>query len=71
MKFIQKIRIKKGALHEQLGIPKSRKIPVGLLNKIGESRIGNHVTYLGKKIKVTRLLKRRALLAVKLKKVKR
>ncbi len=33
-KWIQKIRMKKGTLHRQLGISQDKKIPMQLLNKI-------------------------------------
>lgn len=35
-KWIQKAIKKKGALHRQLGIPQSKKIPVSLLKKISK-----------------------------------
>lgn len=37
-KWIQKMgTLKKGALHEQLGIPQSKKIPLGTLEKASHS----------------------------------
>jgi hypothetical protein len=47
--------IKKGALHKQLGIPMSKRIPLGLEREIMEARIGNKV----RGHTVTALLKRR------------
>lgn len=54
---------KKGALRKQLGIREGRTIPDGLLNKIAETPIGNHVSYNGRSFTVTQLLKKRAVLA--------
>jgi len=63
--------LKKGALSRQLGIPEKENIPMTLLNKIAKAKIGDTVsnpTKTGKKrIKVTRLLKKRAVLARTLK----
>lgn len=70
-KFIQKARIKKGALSRQLGIPQEKNIPVTLLKKIVRARAGDTIrnpTKSGKRIiKVTTLLERRAILAINLK----
>ena len=60
--------IKKGALHRQLGIPVGRRIPKRLLEKIRVATIGRVIrnpTKTGKRlIKVTRLLKARAVFAL-------
>jgi len=37
-KFIQKMHMKKGALHKQLGIPMGKKIPEGKLEKATHSK---------------------------------
>jgi len=70
-KWIQKAGIRKGALSRQLGIPEEENIPITLLRKIQYAEIGDTIqnpTKSGKRtIKVTRLLKRRAVLAVTLK----
>jgi hypothetical protein len=70
-KFIKKIGIKKGALSRQLGIPIKENIPVTLLNKIISAKAGQIIknpTKTGKRrIKVTRKLERRAILAKTLK----
>ena len=75
VKWIQKIHIKKGALHRQLGIPKDRKIPLALLNKIISAEAGqtikNPASVGKKKIKVTRQIERRAILARNLKNIKK
>lgn len=59
---------KKGALRAQLKIPKGKNIPCTLLSKIKTTPIGEIVsnpTKVGtRKIRVTRLLKRRAVLAL-------
>mgnify|MGYP001180883221 CR=1 FL=1 len=74
-KWIQKINLKKGTLHRQLGIPLDKKIPISLLNKIVSAKSGDTITNptsLGKKkIKVTRVLERRAILARNLKNISR
>ena len=74
-KFIKKIGIKKGALSRQLRIPEEENIPMSLLNKIISAKAGQTITNptkTGKKrIKVTRLLERRAILSRTLKKLPR
>jgi len=69
--FIQKAIKKPNALSLQLGIPVKKNIPNGLLTKIISSKKGDVVVNnsgLGKKrIHVTRLLERRAVLARNLK----
>lgn len=58
---------KEGALHTQLGVPKSKTIPKTLLGEIKRTDIGKTVTNPTKtgkrRIKGTRLLKKRAVLA--------
>ena len=72
-KWIQKL--KKGALHRQLGFPEDQKIPVGLLHKIDLANIGDKVAYTvnGKKkiITVTELLKKRVRTALTLRKLRK
>ena len=72
-KFIQKIGIKKGALSRQLKIPQKEKIPITLLNKIVAAKAGDTITNPTKtgmrRIKVTRKLERRAILARNLKRI--
>ena len=74
-KFIKKLHLKKGALSRQLNIPIKKNIPVTLLDKIIGAKAGQTIlnpTKIGKrKIKVTRILERRAILARTLKKLKR
>ncbi len=72
-KWIQKTHLKKGMLSRQLGIPERQNIPSSLLTKIIRSKAGNTITNPTKsgkrRIKVTRLLERRAILAQTLKKI--
>ena len=37
-KFIQKMHMKKGALHEELGVPEGKKIPVSKIKKAEHSK---------------------------------
>lgn len=70
-KWIQKAKIKKGTLSRQLDIPEEDDIPITLLRAIRDADIGDTIknpTKAGKQtIKVTRLLKKRAVLAITLK----
>ncbi len=71
--WIQRAIKKPGALSRQLGIPVEKNIPKKLLLKIKRAKVGTTIrnpTKVGKRrIKVTRLLKRRAVLALTLKKL--
>ena len=73
VKWIQKIGLKKGTLHRQLGIPLDKRIPIRLLNVIIKAEAGDVIknpTKVGlRRIKVTRKLERRAILARNLKKL--
>lgn len=60
-------KIKKGALHRQLGYGKNDDIPMGLLNDISKTRIGNKV----RGYTVTSLLKRRVNFALNSRKWRR
>lgn len=74
-KFIKKAITRKGALRSQLRIPSNEKIPMGLLDKIISAKSGQTIknpTLIGiRRIKVTRLLEQRAVLARNLKSFKR
>jgi len=65
---------KKGTLHKQLGVPNSKKIPKSLLTKIKHAKIGKTVKNPSKtgkrRVKVTRLLKKRSVLAHTLRRLK-
>ena len=73
--WIQKAVKRKGALSRQLGIPVEDDIPDTLLLKIKKTPVGKVIcnpTKKGKRrIRVTRLLKKRAVLAYTLKHLKR
>ena len=73
--WIQSAIKKKGALSRQLGIPIKKNIPISLLEKIRNAKIGSTITNPTKtgkrRIKVTRLLKKRAVLALTLKRLSR
>jgi hypothetical protein len=58
----------KGALHRQLGVPTDENIPLHMLTEIKERPIGSEIRNYKttKAIKITRLLKKRALLALNL-----
>ncbi len=62
------LKLKKGSLSRMLGIPEKDNIPLTLLRKITKTEIGMTIrnpTKQGKrKIKVTRLLKKRAMFAL-------
>ena len=73
--FIQKAlkKHKIGALHRQLGYSMEEVIPITTLESIKRMPIGGviHFTSGRKSIKVTRLLKRRAVFALNLRRFKR
>lgn len=73
VKWIQKIHLKKGVLHRQLEIPQDIKIPISLLNKIISAKPGDVIINPSdkgrKRIKVTRVLEKRANLARNLKNI--
>jgi len=70
-RWIKKAQLKKGALSRQLGIPEKDNIPFTLLEKIKKAEIGETIknpTKSGKReIKVTNKLKKRAVLALTMK----
>ena len=72
-KWIQEAVNKPGTLHKQLEIPNDKKIPMILLNKIIKAEAGDVIinpSKVGKnKMKVTRLLEERAILARNLKRI--
>ncbi len=74
-KFIKKAIKKPGALSRQLRIPIKDNIPMTLLNKIIKAKAGDTIinpTKSGKRrIKVTRLLERRSILARNLKNLRK
>lgn len=69
-KWIQKALAehKAGALHRELGVPQHEHIPTELLAEINRTTVGKtfYDNYFGKRIHVTHLLKKRANLALEL-----
>jgi hypothetical protein len=72
-RWIQDAKIKKGALSHDLGIPEERRVPITLLRAIQranvETTIHNPTTIGDATIFVTGTLKRRAALALTLKRM--
>jgi len=74
-RWIQKAIHKPGRLHSDLGVLEDEKIPMSLLNAIIRAKAGQTIknpTFKGRKrIKVTRKLEQRAILAKNLKNIKK
>jgi hypothetical protein len=74
-KWIQRVIGKPGALHRQLEIPQSQRIPTTLLERIVAAQAGQRIrnpTTVGRGlIPVTRLLEHRAILALNLRNMRR
>ena len=72
-RWIQRAIHRPGKLHSDLGVPKGTKIPMTLLDKIIKAKAGQIITNpskVGKKrIKVTRKIEQRAILAKNLKRI--
>jgi len=68
-KFIQRAIKHPGALRRQLGIKAGRKISSRALNTIAKAKIGSRVN-IDRRVKVTRTLKRRAVLAKTLRRLR-
>jgi hypothetical protein len=70
----KKVIVKRGALSRQLGIDIKDNIPITLLKKISNSRTGSNIrnpTQTGNKtIPVTRLIKKRSIMAFAAKKIR-
>lgn len=69
-KWIQETKMKKGALHKQLGYGEDETIPAGILKKISDAEVGSKVKIKGEEHTITALMKKRANLAKTLKKLK-
>ena len=67
--WIQRAIKHKGALRRQLGIKEGEVIPVSLLQKIINTETGKTVSDKGRRIRVTTQLKRRAILALRLRRM--
>lgn len=68
-KWIQKAKVKKGALSKQLGVPEKDRIPISLLEKIQSAEVGTKIKNGKKVITVTRLLKHRSNFALTMKRL--
>ena len=69
-KWIQDTKMKKGALHKQLGYDEDEKIPAGIINKIMDGEVGSKVKIKGEEHTITALMKKRANMAKTLKGLK-
>jgi CDGSH-type Zn-finger protein len=69
-KWIQDTKMKKGALHKQLGYGDDETIPAGVIKKIVDGEVGSKVKVKGEEHTITALMKKRANLAKTLKKLK-
>lgn len=69
-KWIQDTKMKKGALHKQLGYDEDEKIPAGILKKIVDGEVGSKVKIKGEEHTITALMKKRANMAQTLKGLK-
>lgn len=74
-KWIRHSIKKKGGLSRQLGIPEKENIPVTLLKRVKQAKTGTTITNPTKtgkkKIRVTKKMKKRAILALTLKRFKK
>jgi len=52
--------IKKGALHTQLGIDDTKKIPISMLHRIMQAELGTKIATKAGEVTVTAQLKKRA-----------
>ena len=68
--WIKETKMKKGALHKQLGYDEDENIPDGIIKKIVDSEVGTKVKIKGEEKTITALMKKRANLAKTLKKLK-
>ena len=64
-------KLKKGALKKQLGYKPDEKIPTSVLDKIIKAKVGSSVVVKGKSKKVTAQMKKRAVIARKLRTFKK
>tara|TARA_A100001391_G_scaffold2701_2_gene2457 strand:- start:69 stop:305 length:237 start_codon:yes stop_codon:yes gene_type:complete len=62
----EKVKIKKGALRDMLGVPKSYKFNKTSLKRINKTDIGKSFEFQGKRFKMTNLMKKRITLAITL-----
>ncbi|RLE45196.1 hypothetical protein DRJ16_00020 [Candidatus Woesearchaeota archaeon] len=69
--WIQRAIKREGALSRQLGIPVRKKIPLKLLKRIVRKRVGQKVRTPAGTKRVTALMRRRAILALTLRRIAR
>jgi hypothetical protein len=69
-KWIQYTKMKKGALHKQLGYEEDETIPAGIIKKIVDGEVGSKVKIKGEEHTITALMKKRANMAKTLKELK-
>ena len=62
---------KRGSLHRQLGFPRCEMIPGDLLRAVKTAEPGQVVRASGKRVRITKLMKKRANLAVTLRRMKK
>ena len=67
-KWIQSAKLKKGTLKKMLGYKEEDNIPDRIIDEIAKEKIGSSVKVLGKNIKITKLMKKRAQTAINLRK---
>lgn len=63
--------LKKGTLHEALGIPKDQEIPVSLLRSLSNKATGQHVKVKGKTVSITPKLEKKINFALNARKWKK
>lgn len=68
--WIKETKMKKGALHRQLGYDMDEKIPDGILKRIVDGEVGTKIKVKGEEKTITALMKKRANLAKTLKSLK-
>lgn len=68
--WIQDTKMKKGALHKQLGYEEDETIPAGVIKKIVDAEVGSKVKIKGEEHTITALMKKRANMAKTLKGLK-
>lgn len=68
-KWIQKAKVKPGALSKQLGIPEKDKIPMAVLERITSAEKGSKIKVGKKTVVVTAQLKHRCQFALNMKRL--
>ena len=60
------VRFKKGALRKQLGLSKNKKLTKAGMRKASKEKVGSMVNVGGKRVKLTKLMKKRLKLGANL-----